>query len=230
MINNWFGVPIRIMSRQTFLLILLVILVYILVDKLKVIDRLWDRFITKTDSPIISTTDYAKSTGLTDMAMGKMENGDYIYTLKTNNAGRTMMEITMDHDTEIHILAIGARSGIKSKLGYAVNHRWLETVTLEGDFPDDFEMYCTRDGQIEVRQVFDPETMAQFADFCRAYNFEIFDDMMYISVAENADDPRDTTTMVTDIISFIRRNRRVFDNLGDASPAAEPEQEKSPPA
>jgi hypothetical protein len=61
--------------------------------------------------------------------------------------------------------------------------------------------------------VFAPDTMADFQDFCRAYNFELYHDTIYISQAQGADDEHDDTTMVTDVINFIKENKRLLTRL-----------------
>ena len=190
------------------------VVVVVIVFRLGVIDRLWALFGLGKDTSVIESSDFAHSNLLQTLAAGKIDE-DYIYNLRTNQAGRVMFHVIMDHDhdTNLHIIAIGSKSGLDSKLQYHTNRHWLESVALEGDFPDHFRMWCSRGKQIEVREVFSPETMSQFVDFCRAYNFELFNDRIYISVAEQARDPLDTTTMVTDITEFIARARQVFDHL-----------------
>ncbi|MDB5181404.1 MAG: hypothetical protein JWP13_167 [Candidatus Saccharibacteria bacterium] len=165
----------------------------------------------REDEPIISSTDMLTSRGLQSMAAGMM--GNYAYNLLTNSSGKVMMLITLDHNTFMHLIAIGGKSGMSRSVNYALSRKWLEPVSLEGNFPDDFRMYCTKDMQMETRQVFAPDTMAHFQDFCRAYNFELFHDTIYISMAQGAQDPNDDTTMVTDITHFIEQNRRVLDRL-----------------
>jgi len=195
--------------NATYVVLLVVV---ILVIGPRLFDRIWTRFFARSDSPILEFADAANSVGLRTMAAGKLD-GDYVYSLTTNQAGRVMVSISMSRHTNMHIVAFGSKSGIGSRLEYPTSRRWLEPVSLEGDFPDDFRMYCSKGKQMEVRQVFGPETMAQFADLCRAYNFELFDNTIYIAVAENADDSADNTTMVTDITNFVTHNRSVFDNL-----------------
>lgn len=161
------------------------------------------------DEPLISSADMLTSAGLQSMAAGTI--GEYGYNLLTNSSGKVMMLVTLDRNTGMHLVAVGGKSGLDRK--FAFSRKWLEPVELEGNFPDDFRMYCTRGRQMETRQVFGPETMAKFQDFCRAYNFELFHDTVYISVAQGAHDAGDSTTMVTDITDFVTHNRRVFDRL-----------------
>jgi hypothetical protein len=188
-----------------------ILLVFFLV-KLGAIDKIWAMLARGPEESVIASEDFSRSRQLQNMASGKID-GDYIYYLYTNKAGRVMFEVFLDHDTRLHIVAIGVKSGLGTRVQYHTNRHWLESVSLEGNFPQDFRMWCTKDKQIEVRQVFGPETMAQFGDFCRAYNFELFNNKLYISVAEQDRDQRDTTSMVTDITNFIVHNRPVFDHL-----------------
>jgi hypothetical protein len=163
------------------------------------------------DEPIISSADLLTTGGLHSMANGRI--GKYPYNLMTNRSGRVMMFITLDRNTMMHLVAIGNKSGLNKNIAHSPSRKWLEEVTLEGNFRNDFRMWCTKGRQMETRQVFGPETMAQFQDLCRAYNFELFHETVYITVAQGASDKEDTTTMVTDITNFMTHNSRVFDNI-----------------
>ncbi|HEX8227619.1 MAG TPA: hypothetical protein VF572_07165 [Candidatus Saccharimonadales bacterium] len=163
------------------------------------------------DQPMISSAELVTSEGLESMARGMM--GSYLYNMMVNKAGRVMMLVTLDRNTYMHLIAVGSHSGLDARLDRPGSRKWLEPVSLEGDFPDHFRMYCSKGMQRQTRQVFGPETMASFVDFCRAYNFELFNDTVYVSVAQGAHDIDDSTTMVTDITNFLMHNRKVLDNI-----------------
>jgi hypothetical protein len=74
-------------------------------------------------------------------------------------------------------------------------------------------LYCTPGAEIELLQLFDPADMAYFIDFCRAYDFELYKDTIYISQAANANDAGDTTSLVSDIENFLVRNKIMLDKL-----------------
>lgn len=163
------------------------------------------------DEPIISSAAMLNTVGLTSMASGMM--GSYMYNLLTDRSGRVMMFVTLDRNTFMHLIAIGGKSGLDKKVNYALSRKWLEPVSLEGNFDSDFRMYCTKDMQMETRQLFTPDIMAHFQDFCRSYNFELYRDTIFISMAQGAQDLDDDTTMVEDITRFLEENRRVLDRI-----------------
>jgi hypothetical protein len=135
----------------------------------------------------------------------------YSYNLLVNGRGQVMMFVTLPKNTSVHIIAVGDKSGRSATNRQLAHSKWLERVSLEGGFPDYFRMFCSKDKQLEVRQVFDPEIMQNFLEFCRAYNFELFNESVYVSVAQGSHDKNDNTAMVTDVMDFLRENQRLFD-------------------
>ena len=148
------------------------------------------------DSPLIAPSDMTEDYGLTSMAKGIMAS--YTYNLLTNSSDRVMLLVTLNNDTGIHVVATGSHSKSSLALSQSVQSKFLKSVELEGNYPQYFEVYCTPDKEIELLQIFDPSTMALLADFCRAYEFELFKDTLYISQSNDADDRADTTTMAKD--------------------------------
>lgn len=163
------------------------------------------------DEPIISSADLLSGTHLTPMADGTV--GTRTYHMLSDSTGKVMMFVDIGHDTGLHVIAIGG----KSQLGYHVTNvkrqQWLEPVQLEGDFPKDFQVFCTKGKQMEVRQIFAPDTMVHFQEFCQSYNFELYKDTIYFSQAQGATDDGDDTTMVTDVVNFLQENGRLLDRL-----------------
>jgi len=161
------------------------------------------------DGPILSSGNMLGTPGLQSMARGTIAG--FAYNLLTNDAGRVMFFVELGHDSRSHIIAYGDKSDLAA--GPPIYNGQLENVSLEGDFPDYFHMLCSKDAQVTVREVFAPDVMAQFADFCRSYDFEIFHDTLYISRAKNATDADDQTSLTTDLTNFLTKNAEVLKRL-----------------
>lgn len=78
-------------------------------------------------------------------------------------------------------------------------HQGLESVNLEGDFPDYFNLYASRDLQTEVRELFNPKQMAYAIDFCQNFDFEVFDSTLLVAINRPSTDG-DTTAAVEDAV------------------------------
>ena len=163
------------------------------------------------DTPVIAADGLLESNSLLNAAEGKIVGYDYI--LLTNGLDRVMLVVTLPRNTGLHVIAIGDKSrGLDTDIRRET-HRWLEPVSLEGNFPDRFEMYVNKDRQVEVRELFEPDVMMNFYELCRTYDFELFHESVYFSVAFGAHDSSDTTVLVTDAESFLKENATFFNGL-----------------
>jgi hypothetical protein len=163
------------------------------------------------DSPIISSTNLLEDTNLVSLERSTMSG--YQYNLLTNESARTMLLVTLHHNTGLHLVAVGDRSKAGLPITQRISNKFLEPVDLEGDFPDYFKLYCSPDKQIELRELLDPTAMALLVDFCQAYDLEIFNDTLYISQAANAKDENDKTDLVSDTETFLQKYGHVLDSL-----------------
>ena len=163
------------------------------------------------DGPLMAADGMLTTPGLT--AVTKSTIAGFSYILMTNRAGGVMVLVNLGETTDVHLLAYGDKSSFANRVDNPLSLKWLEPVSLEGDFPDYFHMYISPDKQMEVREIFTPDIMALFADFCRAYDLEIFHDSLYIAQNNGADDPNDQTTLMTDIENFLNQNAEVLKRL-----------------
>jgi hypothetical protein len=62
------------------------------------------------DEPIISSADMLSGSGLTPMANGQIEG--YNYHILSDSTGKVMMFIVLGHNTDLHVIAIGGKSGL----------------------------------------------------------------------------------------------------------------------
>ena len=156
-----------------------------------------------SDGPILASAGLMGARDLQSLAKGTMAG--FEYNLLTNDSGRVMYYVQLGHNSWSHIIAYGDKS-VVAGMGALAASGQLEPVTLEGNFPDHFHMVCNPGAQTTVREVFTPDVMANFIDFCRSYDFELYHDMLYVSRAQNAIDRGDITSLTTDVADFLQRN------------------------
>lgn len=163
------------------------------------------------DFPILSSSDMLAANNLTSMHQDTF--GDFPYNFLTNSAGKIMLVVTLPRDSGLHIMAIGAASlGSLGPLSLQ-NNPFLEQMVLEGDFPENFQIYCTPGKQIELLQLLDPATMADLVDYCRSYQFELYRDTLYVAQAEEASDENDETTLFEDTKNLLQKHEHFFKNF-----------------
>lgn len=163
------------------------------------------------DLPIVMSSDMFENDGLTSMHQGTMAG--FTYNMLSNSSGRVMLHVLLPHKTDTHILAIGSGSQGSVPFTRSMENRLLRQVELEGDFPSHFKIYCTPGKHIELLRLLDPKTMADLVDFCRTYQFEIYEDMLYTAVAEDAADKNDPTTLVEDTEKLLKKHARFFNSF-----------------
>ena len=161
--------------------------------------------------PIISSYDL-----LSEGDVHSINNGEiagYKYNLLFNKAGRTMMNVSLRHNSKIHLVALGVKSDGSLPFTENLNSR-LSELTLEGDFPSYFKVFCTPGKENEVLQILEPVTMQYLAEFCKSYQLEIFMDTVYVSKGVNAVDSFDSTTLIQDTKELMTYHGKLFDRLG----------------
>ncbi len=122
--------------------------------------------------------------------------------------GQIIMTLTLPVKTSVHIVGMGiADTSVQSAFLRTVGSYNLESVELEGDFPDYFTLLCQKDKQMEVREVLDPTAMAFLVDFCKHQDWEILDNALYFcqSDAARKQDKTDQTSMTQDAQTFVEK-------------------------
>ncbi len=172
--------------------------------------------VADTDGPIISSSDLLNEGGLTSMS--KSTIGGFTYNIMANSDNRTMVFIALHGNAEIHVVAIGDQSKLSLPLTEKVQNKYLTPVSLEGDFPDYFHLYCSPDKQIELREILAPDIMAFLVDFCRVYDLEVFDDTMYVSQANIDRQNTEQDPLVSAVEDLIRHIGPTLDRLASPQP------------
>jgi hypothetical protein len=203
------------LSLNGDLLILLSLSAYILYKRHRLaIDDLIPNFTdaaADTDGPLISSSDMLNADGL--ISLGETTFNNFAYNILWNDDKRVMMFIRLHGNTNLHLVAIGDHSRLSLPLTEKIKSKYLTPVSLEGDFPDYFHLYCTPDKQIEIREIMEPASMAFFVDFCRMYDFEIFDDELYISQANIKGPQVEQATLAKDGENLLRHIGTTLDQL-----------------
>ena len=158
------------------------------------------------DAPVLSANGFFEGGKLVPLNKGTI--GGNPYAFMTNASGKVILHITLAKKSALHMAVFGTKS--RSMADGLLPSKFLAEVTLEGDFPKDFNLYATPHMQIELLTLLDPATMAYLSDFCKTYEIELFLDSLYISVNENVEDTGDTTTMVVDAEKLLQKINKVL--------------------
>ena len=121
------------------------------------------------------------SMSLMSIKEGMLDDGTYYNVLSLG--GTVIYQLQLPFRSKVHLLAIPQVSGI-AQLDPAALSDAMESVTLEGDFPNYFKLFAARGQQAMVRYVLDPAAMLFTVKFCNSHNWEIIDDELYIVATE----------------------------------------------
>jgi len=166
------------------------------------------RGVEEQDGPLLASTEMLQDKDLQSLAKGRIETFDY--SLMINDSGRVMVFVDLGHNTNMHLIATGDESRVVDIVASALSNKWLIPISLEGDFPDYFKVYASPEKEVEVREIFDPETMANFEDFCREFDFEIYDDQLFISQGETQKTEDNSESMVKAVEQFLQINYQLI--------------------
>lgn len=131
-------------------------------------------------------------------------------SIASSQAGKILLTLTLPVKSKVHIASIGIPDQ-KTHSGYDYEARkcGLEPASLEGDFPEYFSLYCSKEHQVELRQVLDPATMAFLVDYCKRQDWELIGDTLFFiqSSLHSKADQNDTTRSnnVEDAQNFITK-------------------------
>lgn len=156
------------------------------------------------DGPILSSSEMQSSKGLQSLQTGKF--GTFAYSLMVNNSGRVMVNVALGKSTNLHLIATGDGSKVSQVVIKSISKQWLKPLNLEGDFPNYFKVYVTPDKELEVLEMFNPSVMEDFVEFCRTYDFEIYEDNLFISQSKESVSDKTNSTLVGAVEVFLQKN------------------------
>lgn len=100
--------------------------------------------------------------------------------------GAVLFVLELDFNTQAHIVGLGKDAPFdRMKIKSHIVPYHIEELSLEGDFPNYFNVYAPRDQQMLSRYVFDPEAMAAFVDYLQHNFWELVGDELYIIIAKD---------------------------------------------
>lgn len=118
----------------------------------------------------------------------------------------SILEVTLPTSSPIHTVCFNSKTTeVASAWQQILGDCFLEPVALEGMFSAHFNLYTSRQTQLEIRELFDPATMQYFMDFCSNFDFEIYQDSLLIATrtSQAANDSTDTfedADKLTDVV------------------------------
>lgn len=166
------------------------------------------------DSPDSSAIISYYSAGhlFTAATRNKLNNMDYstYVTMPTGNATFTdaiaaIVALDLPFNTEAHLVGLSKEHKI-DRLQFAsfLQANGMEKVTLEGDFPDYFDIYAAPGQEMQVREVLNPESMQFVVDFCRSHFWEINCAELYIVATESDHDNQSIIAQSQEFVSRIK--------------------------
>lgn len=181
-------------SPNSVLLALIILAAYILIKRIQPRYVSSIANITETsaiDYPLISSSNMLNEGGLASINRGTMEGFDY--NIMTNDVGRVMILIKLHGNTMMHVVVIGENSQLDIPLTEKIGSNLLKKAELEGDFPDYFKLYCTPGKEVELRQIFAPDSMQVLVNLCQSFDIEIYDETLYLSAAAKSESQESAT-------------------------------------
>ncbi len=106
----------------------------------------------------------------------------YSYTVGSGKNKRTYIFTIFELDFEKTMPHIVLLSKFNNTFHYNMdmNIQGKDLLTLEGNFSKYFDLYTTRDLEIETLEIFTPDVMAELIDHSHKYSIEFVDDKIYI--------------------------------------------------
>lgn len=107
-------------------------------------------------------------------------------------SGKVIMRVTLPTASLVHFAGFSLEDeGFRTLLGSTGIDTFMASVSLEGDFPDYFRLYCSKGHEIELREVLDPTRMEFLVSFCKNLNWELFENTLYFSEAHSSTSDND---------------------------------------
>jgi hypothetical protein len=156
-----------------------------------------------TDASVLLTLLSAHAQ-LTKLSEGELQGRHYVIMMseplqELNDAqevdsglepGRILLVIDLPTPTPVHIAGFGLQDkSFSAALAGRDLTGHLETVKLEGDFPDYFQLFCDPEHQLELREILNPETMQFLVDSCRDVQWELFGKSLFVAQSDTPPDP-----------------------------------------
>jgi hypothetical protein len=135
-------------------------------------------------------------------------------------SGKIIMYVDLPAASQVHFAGFSLQDeGIRTLLNNTGIGNFMTSVSLEGDFPDYFKLYCSIGRQVVLRQVLDPTRMEYLVDFCRSLNSELFENTLYFSESNiTANSDTNSTSLVQAAEEFAQKILPTLQNMSHSSP------------
>ncbi len=119
--------------------------------------------------------------------------------------GRMILMVQLPKPVSVHIAGFGLQDKSFAEALATTNvDETLESVKLEGDFPDYFHLYWDSLHQVVLRQVLAPDVMLFLVEDCKRLHWELVGSELYFSETDRvANALTDDSSMVEDVQTFL---------------------------
>lgn len=120
------------------------------------------------------------------LSSGAVDLGEAHFTKSSRDKDVTIAYnftvVRLGKDTGLHILIDSKHNNVlgRSLLDTSGVKEGMEKISLEGNFPDNYDIYQIQGGQINTLQLLNPLAMQELVDSFRVYDFEIINDRVYL--------------------------------------------------
>jgi hypothetical protein len=155
--------------------------------------------------PIIAGEILAQSSALAPVDSGEMAG--YPYNFMVNAEGSTMVMVDLKKDKDLHLIAFGDKSSLKS-LARGGSIAGLTPIDLGSDNKKRIQAFCKEGQEQKVSELFDTLGISYVADFCQKYNLEIYKQDMYVSLPVIKTDSKDNFPLLEEINEFVKHIKK----------------------
>lgn len=183
-----FAIDTKVILTDFFITVIVAIAVFgYLFYKGEIFKRYRYRF-EQVDAPILLSHYTLNQIKL--VVRSTIDNFNYaIYTTGED----VIFEIMLSKKSQAHMLAYSNENRQSRIEKEEMLTSDMQKVVLEGDFPSYFNVYCSKNDQVDLLTILEPATMQFIKDFCKNYDIEIYHSSLYMVDYAGGGAPDDTT-------------------------------------
>jgi hypothetical protein len=136
-------------------------------------------------------------------------------------SGKIIMRMDLPAVSQVHFAGFSLEDeNVRTLLSKTGIDSFMTKVDLEGDFPDYFKLYCSKDHEIELMELLDPTRMVFLVDFCKNLNWELFESALYFSESNTTTSNTNSDSIVQAAEEFAQKILPTLQNMSHSSPPA----------
>jgi len=113
--------------------------------------------------------------------------------------------LDLPFNTQTHLLGLSKEYKLdRLKFESFLHANGMQKITLEGDFPDYFDLYASANQDLQVRMVLDPSAMEFVEDYCHDHFWEIHDSELYFAITSSDKENEDFVQQSAQFVSAIK--------------------------